>query len=243
MTRLEVVGVNAGYGSMTVLHDVSVSVETGQTTVVLGANGAGKTTLLRAISGTARRTGTIMLDGVSISSLSPDAIVRRGIAHVPQGRGTFGRLTVEENLAVAGSLRPRRDVARESSRIFDQFPVLGDRRRQVAAGLSGGEQQMLAIGRALMLAPRVLLLDEPSLGLAPKITGQVFDLIGALCSSGEIAVVVVEQNAELSMALADYVVVLEGGRIAASGTPDQLASSDAIRRAYLGAEGDKAWTS
>ena len=231
---LEVSGLRAGYGQINVLHDIELSVGDGEIVVVLGANGAGKTTTMRAISGTIPRDGTVVFQGKSIAKESPDAIVRAGLAQVPQGRGTFPELTVEDNLRIGAYTRRDRDLSGDLDRWYSTFPRLAERRTQRAGSLSGGEQQMLAIARALMSKPRLLLCDEPSLGLAPLITKEVFGIIESLRADQGIAVLLVEQNANLAMHMADRVYLLETGRIVASGDAATIEADDSIRKAYLG---------
>jgi branched-chain amino acid transport system ATP-binding protein len=233
---LELQDVVAGYGSGQVLHGVGLEVTEGGVTALLGANGAGKTTTLRAISGMVRRRGVIRLDGRPLTGLRPDQVARLGVAHVPQGRGTLPRLTAEENLMV-GALRrrDRAEVATDLRAVYDLFPRLAERRDALGGSLSGGEQQMLAIGRALMSRPRLLLLDEPSLGLAPRVTAELYRAITALRGERGLSMLVVEQNAALALGLADRAVVLEAGRVALHGSADELAGMDQVRRAYLGA--------
>jgi branched-chain amino acid transport system ATP-binding protein len=218
-----------------VLHGVDLEVAEGGVTALLGANGAGKTTTLRAISGMVWRRGTIRFDGRDITRLRPDQVARLGIAHVPQGRGTLGRLSTAENLMV-GAL-PRRDrsrVAADLKRCYDLFPQLAQRRDAVAASLSGGEQQMLAIGRALMSRPRLLLLDEPSLGLAPRVTQQVFRVLRELRAEHALTMLLVEQSVVVALDIADTAVVLETGRVALRGPAAELTEMDEVRSAYLG---------
>jgi branched-chain amino acid transport system ATP-binding protein len=231
---LEVSDLRAGYGPQDVLHDLSFTVADGEIVVILGANGAGKTTTMRAISGTVRRRGSIRYDGAEISKCSADETVRHGIAHVPQGRGTFPDLTVAENLAVGGYIRPERELAADRDRWFDTFPRLAERRDQKAGQLSGGEQQMLAIARALMGKPKLLLCDEPSLGLAPLITQNLFQILTDLNAELGTAILLVEQNANLAIKVAHRGYVLETGRIVVSGTAAELAGDDSIKKAYLG---------
>ncbi|GII58700.1 ABC transporter ATP-binding protein [Planotetraspora thailandica] len=234
MSTLELHGVHAGYGKAQVLHDVSLRVGDGSITTLLGANGAGKTTTLRAVSGLVRFTGQILLDGRQVPA-APDAVARLGVAHVPQGRGTIGRLSVDDNLHAGALLRrDRAQVRADLRRLRELFPVLAERARSQAAGLSGGEQQMLAIARALMGRPSLLLLDEPSLGLAPLVTKEVFVLLPRLRDEWALTVLVVEQNADLALRVADHAVVLESGRVALAGTAAEIAGHDEIRRAYLG---------
>jgi branched-chain amino acid transport system ATP-binding protein len=225
----------AGYGRADVLHGISISVPSGQIGVVLGANGAGKTTLLRAISGQMPSLrGSISVDDVEIAGWNPAAVLRRGVAHVPQGRGTFPELSVEDNLRVGGLTRPARDVERDLSLWYERLPRLGERRKQSAGSLSGGEQQMLAVARAFMSHPRYVLLDEPSLGLAPMIVEQLFETLQRLQREFGIGMLIVEQNADLALEIASIGFVMETGRIVDHGTAEVLAGHDSIRRAYLG---------
>ena len=232
---LQAEDLQAQYGGTRVLHGVRFSVEDGGITTILGANGAGKTTTLRAVSGMVRTAGTIRFAGRPIEGRPTEDIVRLGIAHAPEGRGTFMQLTVEENLRLgAYSRRDRRDVAGDFERVYAYFPVLRQRRRQVAGTLSGGEQQMLAVARALMLRPRLLLLDEPSLGLAPMVVREIFRIVRAINRDEGVSVLLVEQNAALALDLADHVYLLETGRVVMSGPAEELKRNDAIRRSYLG---------
>jgi branched-chain amino acid transport system ATP-binding protein len=233
MSLLVTEGLTAGYDRGQVLHDIDLEVREGEITVVLGANGAGKTTLLRALTGMIRRSGAVRFDGRDIVGLGTEKIAALGVAHVPQGRGTFTDLTVEENLRVGAHLR-RKDEQQQLARWFNYFPRLQERRNQKAGSLSGGEQQMLAIARALMPSPRLLLLDEPSLGLAPKITEGLFESLGAINAEAGTSILVVEQNAHLALAIGSTAVVLEAGRVVSSGPADVLKANDDIRRAYLG---------
>jgi branched-chain amino acid transport system ATP-binding protein len=233
MSLLSVRGLHAGYGPLEVLYGIDLDVDEGEMVVVLGANGAGKTTTLRAISGMIDRRGEVRFDGADITRVTAERLVRSGMAHVPQGRGTFPDLTVFDNLRT-GAYTRRRDVDSDIARWFEVFPRLGERRDQRAGSLSGGEQQMLAIARALMSRPRLLLCDEPSLGLAPLITKEVFDVLSRLNKDEGLSVVLVEQNANLALAVANRAYLLETGRVVASGTPEELSSNDAIRKAYLG---------
>jgi branched-chain amino acid transport system ATP-binding protein len=235
MSILELSGVVAGYRGSQVLHGVDLEVAEGGVTALLGANGSGKTTTLRAISGTVRRRGVIRFDGRDLIRLRPDQVARLGVAHVPQGRGTLARLTTADNLMV-GALR-RRDRARVAAdlrRCYELFPRLAQRRAAVAGSLSGGEQQMLAIGRALMSRPRLLLLDEPSLGLAPRVTREVFRVIRELRAEWGLAMLLVEQSVAVALDTADTAVVLETGRVALRGPAAELAGMDEVRGAYLG---------
>lgn len=222
----------AGYGAAPVVQGVSLEAPSGEVTVLLGANGAGKTTLLRGISGVITRRGLIEYDGQDISVWSPERIVRAGLTHVPQGRGLLASLTVDENLRVAGSRLDRRAFAAARDHALALFPRLEERGGQLAGGMSGGEQQMLAIGRALMMKPRVLLLDEPSLGLAPIVRRQVFDTIAAIAADG-IAVLLVEQNADISLGIASRAALLSQGRIVAEGDAAEMAQSDVVADVYL----------
>jgi branched-chain amino acid transport system ATP-binding protein len=236
MSLLELRDVEATYGSGMVLHGIELTVEAGEIVVVLGANGAGKTTTISAISGTVHRSGEINFDGHSIVRSSPDAIVRAGVAQVPQGRGTFGELTVEDNLRVGAYSRKssRQELDEDMERWYTVFPRLKERRLQRAGSLSGGEQQMLAISRALMSRPKLLLCDEPSQGLAPRITQEMFSVIKRLNEEQGISILLVEQNANLAMDVASRVYLLETGRIVASGDAATLSADDTVRKAYLG---------
>lgn len=235
MSVLELRGVEATYGSGMVLHGIDLTVDAGEIVVVLGANGAGKTTTISSISGTVHRSGEINFEGHSIARSSPDAIVRAGIAQVPQGRGTFGELTVEDNLRIGAYTRgSRQELEEDLERWYGVFPRLKERRQQRAGSLSGGEQQMLAISRALMSRPKLLLCDEPSQGLAPRITQEMFNVIKRLNQEQGISVLLVEQNANLAMDIADRVYLLETGRIVASGDAETLSADDTVRKAYLG---------
>jgi branched-chain amino acid transport system ATP-binding protein len=236
MSLLRTTGLRAGYGPVNVLHDLDLEVNEGEIVVILGANGAGKTTTMRAISGTIARQGTVELDGTDITKTSPDNIVRQGVAQVPQGRGTFPELSVEDNLR-AGAITRRDGTSKinaDMGRWYEQFPRLAERRGQRAGSLSGGEQQMLAIARALMSRPKLLLCDEPSLGLAPLITQELFAVIERLNKEEGLSVLLVEQNANLAMHMASRVYLLETGRIVAQGSAAELSADDAIRKAYLG---------
>jgi branched-chain amino acid transport system ATP-binding protein len=235
VSLLEVSDLEAGYGAVTVLREVSFSVEEGQIATILGPNGAGKTTTLRALSGTVRRRGSISFDGKDVSGHSPEKIARQGIAHVPEGRGTFTGLTVEENLRVgAYARRDGGDIKSDMERCFTYFPPLGERRTQPAGGMSGGEQQMLAVARALMLRPRLMLLDEPSLGLAPLVTRELFSILERIAREEKVTLLIVEQNANLVLRFADFAYVLESGRIALSGEAADIQADEGMRRSYLG---------
>jgi branched-chain amino acid transport system ATP-binding protein len=233
-TLLHVAELRAGYGPVQVLHGVDFIVNEGEVVVILGANGAGKTTTLRAVSGILACRGLIQFEGRSLAGTKPEKIARAGIAHVPQGRGTLAELTVEENLRIGAYTRRDREVAADIERWYGIFPRLGDRRDQQAGSMSGGEQQMLAISRALMSRPKLLLLDEPSLGLAPIITQGLFGILGDLNRERGMSMLVVEQNAQLALGIAHRGYVLETGSIAVSGPADELSSNDDVRRAYLG---------
>jgi branched-chain amino acid transport system ATP-binding protein len=235
MTLLELEGVTASYGPVQVLDGVSLSVPEEGAVGILGANGAGKTTTLRAISGTVRVGGRITFDGKDIRGMRPDQVAALGIAHVPEGRGTLGDLTVRDNLRVGAYLRKdRKGVDEDIDYCLDLFPNLKERITSNASALSGGEQQMLAVGRAIMSKPRLMLLDEASLGLAPSTAKNVYDAIRRLRIESGIAMVVVEQNANLAFTLVDSATVLETGRNALTGTSAELKGMDEIRRAYLG---------
>ncbi len=232
---LEVEDLEARYGWTQVLHGLRFAVETGGITTILGANGAGKTTTLRAVCGTVRTSGVIRFDGRRIDGRPTEDLVRLGIGHVPEGRGTFVNLTVEENLRLGAYARRDRDrLGEDFERVYQHFPILRERRRQLAGTLSGGEQQMLAIGRALMLRPRLLLLDEPSLGLAPLVVREIFRIVRVINRDEGVSVLLVEQNAALALELADHAYVLETGRVVLGGPPAILKQDDAVRRSYLG---------
>ncbi|WP_323038951.1 ABC transporter ATP-binding protein [Gemmobacter sp.] len=232
---LTVQDLTAAYGALTVLHSIGFSIDRGGITALLGANGAGKTSTLRAICGMIARKGSITLDGQPIHTLRTAAIAKLGVAHVPDGRGTFQTLSVEENLHMgAMSRRNGPDIAQDIDRWYAQFPRLKERRHQQAGTLSGGEQQMLAIARAMMLRPRLLLLDEPSFGLAPRITEQIFETLADVRRSLGTAMLVVEQNANLALNIADRAYVLETGRIVMGGTAAEIMADEGIRASYLG---------
>jgi branched-chain amino acid transport system ATP-binding protein len=234
MSLLEVDAIDAGYGPVRVLDGLSLHVEEGEAVVILGANGAGKTTTLRAISGMIDASGSMAFDGRSLRGCRPDQLVARGVAHVPQGRGTITDLTVEENLRVGAYVRRDSGVAADIDRWCEVFPRLGERRDQAAGSMSGGEQQMLAIARAFMAKPKLVLLDEPSLGLAPLITREVFQRLSEIVAETGTAVLLVEQNANLALEFAARAYLLESGRIITEGSAQELLGNDAIRRAYLG---------
>jgi branched-chain amino acid transport system ATP-binding protein len=232
---LQVRGLHAQYGSTQVLHGLDFEVRQGGITTILGANGAGKTTTLRAMCGMVRTQGEILLAGERIDGKPTENIVRMGVAHVPDGRGTFLHLTVEENLRMgAYTRRDREQVQADYDRIYDYFPRLRERRRQQAGTLSGGEQQMLAVSRALMLKPRLLLLDEPSFGLAPLIVQELFGIFRAINQADGISMLLVEQNAALALRLADHAYLLETGRVVISGTAESIRNDESVRRSYLG---------
>lgn len=232
---LEVRNLSGAYGQTRVLHGISFEVAAGGITTLLGANGAGKTSTLRAICGTLRREGAIAFEGQSIAQLETEAIARLGIAHVPDGRGTFTRLTVLENLQLGGVLRTDQGSVRQDiEKMCDYFPQLRPRLSQQAGTLSGGEQQMLAVARALMGRPKLLLLDEPSFGLAPRIVRELFALFRRLNKEEGISMLLVEQNAALALGIADSACLLETGRIVFAGTAESVRQNDGIRRAYLG---------
>ena len=225
----------AGYGQTRVLHGVSMTVGDGDVVALLGANGAGKTTTLRAITGGVRWDGIINFGGRSLHRATTEAIVRLGIAHVPEGRGVLTELTVEENLRLGAYLR--RDgngIAKDYDRVFGYFPILRERRKLSASTLSGGEQQMLALARALLMRPKLLLLDEPSLGLAPLVVRSIFDIIRAVNESDHVAVLLVEQNARIALDLSSRAYVLEVGRVAVEGESANLKNQESVRRSYLG---------
>jgi len=232
---LTVRDLSASYGSIKVLHGLDFSIAEGSVTTLLGANGAGKTTTLRALCGMIRRNGTIEFGGRSIARMKTEDIVRLGIAHVPEGRGTFTSMTVEENLDLGAMSRKNgADIAQDKERIYSFFPRLKERAGQQAGTLSGGEQQMLAISRALMLRPRLMLLDEPSFGLAPLIVEEVFSILADIRSNMGVSMLLVEQNASLALELADQAYLIETGTIAFSGTGAEIRDDDSIRNAYLG---------
>ncbi|TDC67936.1 ABC transporter ATP-binding protein [Actinomadura sp. GC306] len=232
---LVVEDLHAGYGAVRVLHGVSLRVGEGEICAILGPNGAGKTTLLRALCGMVRGHGSVRLAGTPLSGRAPDAVARRGVAHVPEGRGTFVPLTVEENLRLgAYARRDRAGIQADLDRVYGHFPVLKERVKQAAGSLSGGEQQMLAIGRALMSRPRLLLLDEPSLGLAPMVTRELFGIVRSINQEERTTVVVVEQNAHLALDIAAQAHVLESGRIVLSGSADEIKADEQVAQSYLG---------
>ena len=232
---LELEEVHARYGETRALHGVSLSLDEGSSLALLGANGAGKTTTLRAVSGLVRKTGRISFAGSSIARKSPEAVARLGVAHVPQGRGIISDLTVSDNLRLgAYTRRDRAAVRADTAGVLEQFPRLGERLSQAAGTLSGGEQQMLALGRALLQRPRLLMLDEPSLGLAPLIVREIFDVLERLNREEGLAVLVVEQDAAVALRTCRDACVLEVGRVVLSGPSEELAENESVRKAYLG---------
>ena len=234
MTMLSVKGLRAGYGKIEVLHDVGLTIAQGRIVTLIGANGAGKTTLLKTISGLIRPgAGTIAFEGDSLVRQPPHKIVARGLSHVPEGRAILKRMTVFDNLRMGAYVRSDRDIGNDIDAVFARFPVLAERRAQMAGTLSGGEQQMLAIGRALVARPRLLLLDEPSLGLAPKIVTRIFQTLRELKQEGK-TILLVEQNARQALQVADHGYVMERGRIVLSGTGAALLAMPEVRQTYLG---------
>ena len=236
MTKLlDVRGLHASYGPTLVLHGLDFAVEEGGITTILGANGAGKTTTLRAVCGMVKTRGEIDFAGTRVDGRATESIVRLGVAHVPDGRGTFVNLTVEENLRLgAYTRRDKAEVEADFERMFGYFPRLKERWQQQAGTLSGGEQQMLAVSRALMLRPRLLLLDEPSFGLAPLIVQELFEIFRTINQQDRVSMLLVEQNAAMALKLADQAYLLETGRVVISGTAEAIRSDAAIRRSYLG---------
>jgi branched-chain amino acid transport system ATP-binding protein len=234
MPLLELRGVAARYGALEALRGIDLSVDEGEIVAVLGANGAGKTTMLRAISATVKTSGELVFAGERLPR-RPEAVARAGIAHVPEGRGTFAQLSVDENLRLGAHVRrDRPGVKADYDRMLQRFPILADRRGQAAGTLSGGEQQQLALARALMQRPRLLLLDEPSLGLAPRVVSEFFAVVGELNEREGLSVLVVEQNASIALASSARAYVLEVGRVAVAGTSAELQRHESVRRSYLG---------
>lgn len=232
---LEVENLKAFYGPAPALHGVDFTIPEGGVAALLGANGAGKTTTLRAISGMVRATGSIRIDGRPIVGCSPETIARLGVAHVPEGRGTFSSLTVGENLRVGAIIRSDpKAVSTDIERCFSYFPILKARYHQQAGTLSGGEQQMLAVARALMLRPRLMLLDEPSFGLAPMVVRDLFDILRRINNAERVSMLIVEQNTALALDLASEAYLLETGRLVLSGPSSRIAADDGVRRSYLG---------
>jgi branched-chain amino acid transport system ATP-binding protein len=232
LSLLELRDVSARYGEIQALHDVTLAVAEGDFVAVLGANGAGKTTTLRAVSGTVKTTGDVLLDGQRLYRRTPEGMAKRGVAHLPEGRGTFTTLSVLDNLRL-GAWVQRGTSRRDLAHVFEFFPRLYERREQQAGTLSGGEQQMLALGRAMMAKPRLLLLDEPSLGLAPLVVREIFEVLQRLNESGT-TILVVEQNASLALAAARHAFVLETGRVVLAGESASLRQDESVRRSYLG---------
>ena len=232
---LEAKALHAAYGQTRVLHGMDFAIEKGSITALLGANGAGKTTTLRALCAMVKTQGEISFDGRRIEGMATEDIVRLGVAHVPDGRGTFLNLSTEENLRLgAYTRRDRKTVDADLERVFGYFPRLRERRTQQAGTLSGGEQQMLAVSRALMLAPKLMLLDEPSFGLAPLLVRELFSILRDIRSREGVSMMLVEQNAAMALDLADHAYLIETGRIVLSGTADVLKKDDSVRKAYLG---------
>jgi len=232
---LEVSNLHAAYGPTRVLHGIGFAMEEGTITALLGANGAGKTTTLRALCGMVKTQGQVSFAGERLDGRATEDVVRKGIAHVPDGRGTFVNLTTEENLLLGAYTRKdRAAVASDLGRVYGYFPRLEERREQQAGTLSGGEQQMLAVSRALMLRPRLMLLDEPSFGLAPLIVRELFEILRTVNEKERVSMLVVEQNAAMALELADHAYVIETGRVVLSGTADEIRKNDAVRRSYLG---------
>jgi len=232
---LKVSGLQAAYGPTRVLHGISFSLEQGSITALLGANGAGKTTTLRALCGMVKAAGEVSFDGARIDGRATEDIVRLGIAHVPDGRGTFVNLSVEENLRLGAYVRRDKGaIEQDFERVYTYFPRLRERRKQQAGTLSGGEQQMLAVSRALMLRPKLLLLDEPSFGLAPLIVREIFDIMRSINARDKVSILLVEQNAAMALDLADHAYLIETGQVVLSGTSADIKQNDAVRRSYLG---------
>jgi branched-chain amino acid transport system ATP-binding protein len=232
---LDIQDLRAYYGQVQALHGLQFSLHEGSVTTLLGANGAGKTTTLRSICNMIRSTGSILFDGKPLKGKTTEGIVKLGIAHVPQGRGTFTRMTVEENLQLGAITRSgTKAIANDIERMYAYFPKLKERSNQQAGTLSGGEQQMLAVARALMLRPRLMLLDEPSFGLAPLIVRDLFSILGKINRDEKVTILVVEQNAQLALELASHAHVIETGRIVMSGTAEAVANNEAMRKSYLG---------
>ena len=232
---LEVRGLSAAYGATQVLHGIDFELEAGHITAILGANGAGKTTSLRALCQTVRTQGSVLFNGEQLVGKATENVVRLGVAHVPDGRGTFTALSVEDNLKLGAYVRSdKAGVARDIDKAYARFPRLKERRHQQAGTLSGGEQQMLAISRALMLKPKLLLLDEPSFGLAPMIVQEIFRIMRSINQEDRVSMLLVEQNASLALDLADHAYLLETGRVALSGPAEEIKRDESVRRAYLG---------
>jgi branched-chain amino acid transport system ATP-binding protein len=234
MPLLELQHVEARYGAVAALHGVSLAVEDGAIVALLGANGAGKTTTLRAISGLVRKAGEVVFAGRRITRYSAERIARLGIAHVPEGRGTIGELTVRENLRLGAHLRRGRAVRQDIATVYGYFPILEEKQDQPAGALSGGQQQMLVLGRALMARPKLLMLDEPSLGLAPIVVREIFAVLERLNRERGLTVLVVEQNASVALQASSTAHVLESGRVVLHGPSAELQQQESVRRAYLG---------
>ena len=232
---LKVENINVYYGAIHALKGISVDVKEGEIVTLIGANGAGKSTILRTISGLLRtKTGNIFFEGNSVASMAPEEIVKKGISQVPEGRRIFANMTVEENLELGAYIRSDKPgIRKDIDKVFERFPRLGERRKQIAGTLSGGEQQMLAIGRGLMSQPRLLLLDEPSMGLAPLLVKEIFSIIKEINANGT-TILLVEQNANMALSIAHQAYVLETGRITLSGSAKELMESEEVRKAYLG---------
>ncbi len=232
---LEVKNLSAFYGATQALTDISFSLQSGHITAILGANGAGKTTTLRALCQAVRTSGSIVFEGQELVGKATESVVRAGVAHVPDGRGTFGAMSVEENLRLGAYVRrDKAQCALDLEKAYTRFPILKERRRQQAGTLSGGQQQMLAISRALMLRPKLLLLDEPSFGLAPLIVAEIFEIMRTINQEDHVSMLLVEQNASLALDLADHAYLLETGRVALSGPSADIKNDASVRRAYLG---------
>ncbi|MDP7381769.1 MAG: ABC transporter ATP-binding protein [Alphaproteobacteria bacterium] len=235
MELLKVSNLSAYYGQIQALHAISFAMDEGSVTTILGANGAGKTTTLRSICGMVRTEGSVVMAGEEIRGKATEDIVRTGIAHVPEGRGTFTRVTTEENLLLGAYTRGKDSgVQDDIDRVYSYFPRLKERRNQQAGTLSGGEQQMLAVGRALMLRPRLMLLDEPSFGLAPLIVEELFNILRTINQTEKVSMLLVEQNATLALNLADHAYLLETGNVVISGTAEEIAADEGVRKSYLG---------
>ena len=232
---LKVENINVYYGAIHALKGISVEVKEGEIVTLIGANGAGKSTILRTISGLLRtKTGNVLFEGNSVAAMAPEEIVKKGISQVPEGRRIFANMSVEENLELGAYIRSDKPgIRKDIDKVFERFPRLGERRKQIAGTLSGGEQQMLAIGRGLMSQPRLLLLDEPSMGLAPLLVKEIFSIIKEINASGT-TILLVEQNANMARSIAHQAYVLETGRITLSGSAKELMESEEVRKAYLG---------
>ena len=232
---LKVENINVYYGAIHALKGISVEVKEGEIVTLIGANGAGKSTILRTISGLLRtKTGNVLFEGNSVAAMAPEEIVKKGISQVPEGRRIFANMSVEENLELGAYIRSDKPgIRKDIDKVFERFPRLGERRKQIAGTLSGGEQQMLAIGRGLMSPPRLLLLDEPSMGLAPLLVKEIFSIIKEINASGT-TILLVEQNANMALSIAHQAYVLETGRITLSGSAKELMESEEVRKAYLG---------